>query len=681
MSPAVPISSVPAQYALLIGVDAYPVKPLRGCVRDVHRIKQYLEGASPSLQFDVLTATFTSEASESSPLGEPAHLWPTTANVTAALEHIITSANPGDLVYVHFSSHGTRIGSAHKFSDQSTGDLALVLLDPRDVSRTRNLHGVVLASYLKRMVDKGLVVTMVLDCCYSASVYRHESQDVRTRYLPPPDLPPPALSQDIQKSSEGAPPTASRSGYRDVSMLPNWLVNPDGYAILAACGPHELAHEIRMADDEIHGVLSHSLLSILQARGLGMRHEEINQLLGVRICELGILLQSPVVYGSKSQSFFRSSSVQTSNPIIPVMNRDGRWILGAGEAHGVRVGDQFALHPIDIKDHEFVTESNMRIDITEVGPLTSLFELPEGLNAPNGWFATGVPRKYLEHHPTVLDSELSQDGNVLGALAERSIQLSCTESLSKPSFHFTLNDDHIGILPRHDDDDSTPTNPNIADTPVIPRDGTHPIFVAKALEHLARYTLIRDLHGPEVPNLSFSASFTVKLINQISGATYFPDSITPIITPANTKYHLLVTNNSLETLYIHIYNLGPGYQVTNILKADHYALSPADKGQGLTGVFKKALRTSVPADMLERGLMECEDVVKVFATSHRTSFGIFEMPKLFQALDYSRNPAASTVRSPTKFRSSDLGVEDGGVAEAWMAFNFVIRTFAGKERE
>jgi hypothetical protein len=35
-------------YALLIGINAYPERPLKGCVRDVHGNKKHLEKISES---------------------------------------------------------------------------------------------------------------------------------------------------------------------------------------------------------------------------------------------------------------------------------------------------------------------------------------------------------------------------------------------------------------------------------------------------------------------------------------------------------------------------------------------------------------------------------------------------------------------------------------------------------
>ncbi len=167
--------AVPTHYAILIGIDAYPKNPLGSCVQDVQKIKKCLEGKVQSLAIRTLTAS-----SGDSPL-ERLESWPTCHNVISALEAATSRAKPGDFIYIHYSGHGTRLKPYFDRSNQATGDLALVLLGG-DPSREMCLQGAVLAHRLKAMVDKGLVVTVVLDCCFSASVYRSAIPDVR--YLP-----------------------------------------------------------------------------------------------------------------------------------------------------------------------------------------------------------------------------------------------------------------------------------------------------------------------------------------------------------------------------------------------------------------------------------------------------------------------------------------------------------------
>ena len=68
----------------------------------------------------------------------------------------------------------------------------------------------------------------------------------------------------------------------------------------------------------------------------------------------------------------------------------------------------------------------------------------------------------------------------------------------------------------------------------------------------------------------------------------------------------------------------------------------------------------VPTGMREKGIRQCEDMIKVFITSQPTSFDLLELPKFGQAIK-ERN----TRRVYHKYRE---------VSEEWAALNFLICT-------
>ena len=204
------------------------------------------------MEFDILSATADPDA-QVARLLEESKQWPTRENVISRLEAIIASANPGDFVYVHFSGHGTQLPplSGEGQKHRSTRGLALVLIGGPDGKSIRYFHGLELAYYLKKMVSKGLKVNMVLDCCFSGSVPRGE-QDA-SRFLP--------YDSTVDKVATTSPGAILDESYaepdsRDGSLLPNWMVNPDGYTILTACGPHETAMEVKLANQQHAGALS-----------------------------------------------------------------------------------------------------------------------------------------------------------------------------------------------------------------------------------------------------------------------------------------------------------------------------------------------------------------------------------------------------------------------------------------
>ena len=79
-----------------------------------------------------------------------------------------------------------------------------------------------------------MVVTLVLDCCFSANVYRHGDPSVR--FLP----------YDVDASSifllefgGNLGSRASSLASRDASIMTSWLINLDKHTLLVTCCPHE----------------------------------------------------------------------------------------------------------------------------------------------------------------------------------------------------------------------------------------------------------------------------------------------------------------------------------------------------------------------------------------------------------------------------------------------------------
>src|SRR2546430_12157532 len=103
----------------------------------------------------MFTATESADPESSSPTEDPM-FWPTYHNVTSALEKITSLGKTGDFIYIHYSGHGTRVEPSSEFSNKSTGDLALVLLNGGKENNVRYLWGPRLAFSLKAIVEMGL---------------------------------------------------------------------------------------------------------------------------------------------------------------------------------------------------------------------------------------------------------------------------------------------------------------------------------------------------------------------------------------------------------------------------------------------------------------------------------------------------------------------------------------------
>jgi hypothetical protein len=223
-------------WALLIGINFYvQEKCLSGCVRDVKSIASYLRASQKEVKITVLTATTPSITDSYYPAEDPA-AWPTSKNIISFLRRVIDEACQGDSVYIHYSGHGTRISVPNEGEDSKSMKLAIVLYEPSAPYKSY-FRGSQLSKAIQSLVRKDVLVTLVLDCCFSGSVQRgSHSQTTAIRavqYSRVDDI--------LQNYMYEARKDLDGGSYRDSRIVPKWMVDPDGYIVLTACGPHEKA--------------------------------------------------------------------------------------------------------------------------------------------------------------------------------------------------------------------------------------------------------------------------------------------------------------------------------------------------------------------------------------------------------------------------------------------------------
>lgn len=179
----------------------------------------------------------------------------------------------------------------------------MVLLD-KDDSRVRLLSGPRLAGLLKFMVDIALVITLVLNCCFSTSVYRNS--DLNARYLLCGRIG--ALTcSPIPEYNLADRNTCSTS--RDASMRDNWLLDSDRYTILAACKLYKKTKNRFETSKKrkCYRALLYFLFKVLSDHGLERRHKNIHRYLCAKFWE-SCHVQHPVLYRNKDQGYcFRDS--------------------------------------------------------------------------------------------------------------------------------------------------------------------------------------------------------------------------------------------------------------------------------------------------------------------------------------------------------------------------------------
>ncbi|RFN45622.1 hypothetical protein FIE12Z_10124 [Fusarium flagelliforme] len=634
-------TSGPTYHAVLIGIDDYPDSPLKGCLRDIEDIAALLEQKSESVNIHWLSAPprsgSTSNASKD--------VLPNVANVMKVLREVNNSCQSGDGVYIHFSGHGARAAPDSPYSNTSTGDLALALYRAADEEGEECLHGHQLAMMLNAMVQKGLVITLVLDCCFSAGFYRKPHALVR--YRPSINLP---LSKNTSKGNNDS--GTANPGYRSISLRPSWLVDPKGYAVLVACATHEETIETPR-DGRIGGALSSFLYLTLMQVGLNERMGDVFHHLQANFRK-DDFKQRPILYGNRNQPFFGANGLAECSHMFAAYSRSGMAYLEAGDAHGIMKGDKFMVRQLSQQSSTLTTiESPVAARVINVQPLVSQLEFEQGNTTEEyvDWLATPISRQVLQRFPIRLSQSVPDVEQWKSHFDQRSLTMMPPQVNSQQGFEVTLENRCYKI--------SSDSKVDITYMPKMDQSRFGPKEMSAVLQHLARFESIRQLSTPQCSS-DFQASFEA-FITSPTGDTISPATVIEMQNAKSMKpFNINVVNKSDKHLFVHVYNLEPLWQVENILHADFEDLPPSSDSERFTGRFTKRFKTNIPDQIQAAGLTCCTDILTVIVTGQPTSFRNYELPQIGGILQPS---------SPS--RGGRHSKESLG---EWAVCHFVVRT-------
>ncbi|KAI1429094.1 hypothetical protein F5Y12DRAFT_729607 [Xylaria sp. FL1777] len=657
-------------FAVLIGVNFYPEKysSLHGCVSDIEQIAKFLANSTTRLNIRKLTASSSTEAHSRHPPENPKS-WPTYQRVIANLEEVYSHGVAGDFVYIHYSGHGTTTKSIDDNSNSPSEHLALVLLEEEESDvGIRYLRGPDLAISLKRLVDKGLIVTLVLDCCFSGGVMRDSAS---VRYLP------------YDPAVDKAYPAGPAPPDRNASLRLNWLVNPDGYSILTACGPTETARELVVKGGRRQGALSYFLLrTFSKLGGVCGKQELIYHHVCARFRSSTGFVQTPMFYGNKNLCFFGHSDQRIERAPIPIVETpNGALQLQAGRAHGVTDGDEFLVYPLSDANSSSRRQKEQAVArVINTRSLTSELKLdgPSLARIETGWMAAALTCLRLRRYLIQLDDRLMSTYPWATTVDKRrslNIREPGTKDNEQPVSFFTIstqkgyeiqNQFHEIILNRS----------------ISHLDYGMASQLLDELEHIVKFTLVKELANEVSPDKGDSLRnyFNIRVVNglgQSFGAgclhhgSYHMSCSHPecvIEVKDDDKLQLIVQNRLPEgqILYMHIFNLSSSYEVENILHGDYLVVPPCVRDRSAEvhldspGICKLKLHMELSIEVKEQGYDKCEDIVKVLLTSQPASFLSLELPKLGEKREPTI-PVAPRLPEPSQ------------VLDDWAAVNFRIQ--------
>lgn len=147
-----------------------------------------------------------------------------------------------------------------------------------------------------------------------------------------------------------------------------------------------------------------------------------------------------------------------------------------------------------------------------------------------------------------------------------------------------------------------------------------------ALEHLTRFRQIQA-----IINRSLSSTIRDSFRIRVGARGIWQDTDSTIQATHNEELELDIQNIGNKPLYIHIYDMGPHWQVENTFNGDFDVILPRDITQTFTATKPFVLEMSIPVALIKVGKRSCNDIIKIFITDEPTSFTNLTMQGLQNA--------------------------------------------------
>ncbi len=227
------------QLALIIGIDTY--KPslnesaasdsrrtwtnLDGCVNDATAIRD-LAIAKYAFKQEHITTLINAEANR--------------ARIISELEKLVATAKKGDVVFIYYAGHGSQV----KNSLSAEADKKDETIVPADAWKkgVADIRDKELAKYFNLLLDKGVLLTVIMDSCHSGSGSRGDN----FLYEPP-------KARYIEEADYDAKDATVPQRPEDRGAL-----------IMAAAQDFEFAKEHRDENNVAHGAFTSALLKATQ---------------------------------------------------------------------------------------------------------------------------------------------------------------------------------------------------------------------------------------------------------------------------------------------------------------------------------------------------------------------------------------------------------------------------------
>ena len=635
-------------YALLIGIDYYEsnnlFKNLRGCVGDIDLVAGYLQKSLQVPQSNIwkLTSPFEEDSTLSKVRSARKELKPTYENIVNAFKQITATAKKGEQVYIHYSGHGGRAVTIYpELKGEGLDDESIV---PCDIgsSGNRYLRDVEIATLIKRLTDKGCIVTVIFDSCHSGGATRgdcairgSENNDIDTA---------PRNQESLVASRQELLNNWQILTQNDSNKSKVWLPKTEDYVFLAACRPSEFAYEYAVSNnsDKRNGALTYWTIDTLSNSTSPLTYRSLyNRVKGM--VQSKFPQQLPMLTGNGDRQVFgvdtefRPYAVN----IVKVSDNQQKITLDAGLAQGLSKGTSFAIYPLNIRDFADKTQQIAIVEITEPKAdksTATIVDAAAGGIEVKGKIEPGAAAVMLAAPVDLIRKvrffDKKQAGDKENELPSELVNQQ-TAALEKVRQAMKENgwvvevkegeEAHYQVAVGRDGEYEISIGMPLENLrPKLPiNDSEAAKKVVERLVHLVKYQSVQALDN-SASNLNDSIQF------ELCDANKQPlDNAENLTLKAGTVFYLKVKNNYSQPLNIAVLDLAPTWKISQIpIQGDDspfFALQPNQQAY-----TKLRLR-------LGDGYQQAKESLKIFVTKGLANFQWLTLPALDSGLETRGN--------------------------------------------
>lgn len=322
-----------AIYAVLIGINGYPVQPLSGCIQDIIAVEEYLTHFARQNNQQLFISKLTDQE----------RLQPTRENFLKSFEFFEPAA-AGDFCLFYYSGHGSFTLAPKEFWTESDGyNESFVCIDSR-VGNGRDVADKEFSFLAWKTFKNKPEVTFLAftDCCHSGTIVKafENQSDLKSRMMSPSTAS--TLIEDYYGFGEL------------VDGEPGYLISEDQQRVtvkqsknihFAASRDDQTSKEL-VIDGLNRGVFTYSLLKTLYKYDGLISYKDLIDHVSVLVGNI-VSNQKPQLSlngtwpGSEKEKLFLSQSHSAANPLYAVYYDAelGSWCIKAGRLNEVNPGD------------------------------------------------------------------------------------------------------------------------------------------------------------------------------------------------------------------------------------------------------------------------------------------------------------------------------------------------------